>query len=130
MIWTKTDAGRAEMQTRALVKERVPRTLLLLIDGIKTDAQLLASVDGTSPDDFKRLEALGLTSRTRAADVGQQPHERVHLHRPGRGGDGLGDGGELFLQQLREPRAAANSSAAAPASVKANSRNNEPVNPP
>jgi hypothetical protein len=60
LIWTKTAAGRAEMQTRALVKERVQRTLLLLIDGSKSDEQLLASVDGTHGDDFKRLEALGL----------------------------------------------------------------------
>jgi hypothetical protein len=60
VIWIKTDAGRAEMQSRALVKERAQRTLLLLIDGIKSDELLLASVVGTQPDDFKTLQALGL----------------------------------------------------------------------
>ena len=35
VIWVKTDAGRAEMQNRALVKERARRNLLLLIDGVE-----------------------------------------------------------------------------------------------
>jgi hypothetical protein len=60
VIWIKTDAGRAEMQSRALVKERAQRTLLLLIDGVKPDELLLASVAGTQPDDFNTLQALGL----------------------------------------------------------------------
>ena len=60
MIWIKTDAGRAEMQTRALVKERGQRTLLLLIDGSKSDDMLLASVAGIRPEDFKALQELGL----------------------------------------------------------------------
>ena len=60
MIWIKTDAGRVEMQTRALVKERSQRTLLLLIDGNKSDESLLASVAGTRPEDFKALQGLGL----------------------------------------------------------------------
>ncbi len=60
VIWIKTDAGRAEMQSRALVKERPQRTLLLLIDGAKADDLLLASVAGTQPEDFNTLQALGL----------------------------------------------------------------------
>jgi len=60
VIWIKTDAGRAEMQSRALVKERVQRTLLLLIDGIKSDELLLSSVAGTQPEDFNTLQGLGL----------------------------------------------------------------------
>jgi hypothetical protein len=60
VIWIKTDAGRAEMQSRALVKERSQRTLLLLIDGIKSDELLLASVAGTQPNDFDTLQGLGL----------------------------------------------------------------------
>ena len=60
VIWIKTDAGRAEMQSRALVKERAQRTLLLLIDGVKPDELLLASVAGTQPEDFNTLQALGL----------------------------------------------------------------------
>ena len=60
MIWIKTDAGRVEMQTRALVKERAQRTLLLLIDGSKSDELLISSVAGTRPEDFKTLHDLGL----------------------------------------------------------------------
>ena len=60
MIWIKTDAGRAEMQTRALVKERSQRTLLLLIDGSKSDDMLLASVAGSRPEDFRLLQEQGL----------------------------------------------------------------------
>jgi hypothetical protein len=48
------------MQTRALVKERAQRNLLLLIDGIKTEEMLLANVAGVKPEDFKALEALKL----------------------------------------------------------------------
>ena len=60
MIWIKTDAGRAEMQARALVKERVQRTLLLLIDGVKSDELLLSSLAGVKATDFEALQALGL----------------------------------------------------------------------
>ena len=60
VIWTKTDAGRTEIQARALVKERAQRTLLLLIDGIKSDELLLASLGGISGADFEALQALGL----------------------------------------------------------------------
>lgn len=60
MIWTKTDAGRVEMQTRALVKERAQRNLLLVIDGIKTEAMLLAHLAGISEVDFQTLRSLGL----------------------------------------------------------------------
>jgi hypothetical protein len=35
VIWAKTEAGRNEMRSRALVKERAARNLLLVIDGIK-----------------------------------------------------------------------------------------------
>jgi hypothetical protein len=48
------------MQTRALVKERGQRNLLLLIDGIKTEEMLLAHVTGLKPEDFKFLESLNL----------------------------------------------------------------------
>jgi hypothetical protein len=48
------------MQTRALVKERVQRNLLLLIDGVKTEEMLLANVVGLKPADFQFLESQGL----------------------------------------------------------------------
>jgi hypothetical protein len=60
VIWSKTEAGRAEVQARALVKERLQRNLLLLIDGVKTEEMLLANVAGLKPDDFKFLESLNL----------------------------------------------------------------------
>ena len=60
MIWVKTDAGRVEMQTRALVKERARRNLLLLIDGIKSEEMLLANLAGISADDFQELRKLDL----------------------------------------------------------------------
>jgi hypothetical protein len=60
VIWVKTDAGRAEMQTRSLVKERARRNLLLLIDGSKTEEMLLGSLAGISADDFQELRKLEL----------------------------------------------------------------------
>ena len=60
MIWAKTDAGRVEMQARALVKERAQRNLLLVIDGIKTEEMLLAGLAGISAADFETLRTMGL----------------------------------------------------------------------
>lgn len=60
MIWAKTDAGRAEMQSKALIKERVQRNLLLLIDGQKSEEMLLANLSGVNHDDFATLHLLGL----------------------------------------------------------------------
>jgi hypothetical protein len=60
VIWGKTEAGRLEMQTRLLVKERARRNLLLLIDGVKTDTMLLEGVAGITPTDFNELQQLGL----------------------------------------------------------------------
>jgi hypothetical protein len=60
VIWVKTDAGRAEMQNRALIKERARRNLLLLIDGAKSEEMLLANLAGISADDFQELRKLDL----------------------------------------------------------------------
>jgi hypothetical protein len=60
VIWTKTDAGRSEIQARRLVNDRAQRNLLLLIDGIKPDDGLLQNVKGVSSADFDSLQALGL----------------------------------------------------------------------
>ena len=48
------------MRTRALVKERAQRNLLLVIDGTKTEEMLLAHLAGISAADFVALQALGL----------------------------------------------------------------------
>jgi len=60
VIWVKTDAGRAEMQNRALVKERARRNLLLLIDGQKSEEMLLANLAGITAADFQELRKLDL----------------------------------------------------------------------
>jgi hypothetical protein len=60
VIWIKTEAGRVEMQARTLVKERPQRNLLLVIDGVKTEEMLLASLAGISAKDFVDLHSLGL----------------------------------------------------------------------
>jgi hypothetical protein len=74
VIWTKTEAGRHEIQARALVKERARRNLLLLIDGVKSEEMLLGSLAGIGAEDFKALAALKLieplSGRARATDSG------------------------------------------------------------
>jgi hypothetical protein len=60
VIWVKTEAGRAEMQNRALIKERARRTLLLLIDGTKSEEMLLANLAGITAGDFQELRKLDL----------------------------------------------------------------------
>ncbi|MDP3824131.1 MAG: hypothetical protein Q8R33_21885 [Burkholderiales bacterium] len=60
MIWTKTEAGRIEIQARTIVKERPQRNLLLVIDGVKTEEMLLANLAGISAKDFVDLHGLGL----------------------------------------------------------------------
>jgi hypothetical protein len=60
VIWVKTDAGRAEMQSRALIKDRARRNLLLLIDGTKSEETLLANVAGIATGDFQELRKLDL----------------------------------------------------------------------
>ena len=73
MIWAKTDAGRAEMQQRALVKERPQRNLLLMIDGKNSEEKLLAGLAGISAQDFKTLEGLGLIAQIAAAVAPSAP---------------------------------------------------------
>ena len=71
MIWVKTDAGRAEMQNWALVKERARRNLLLLIDGVKSEEMLLANLAGITAADFQELRKLDLIApATGAVTVG------------------------------------------------------------
>ncbi len=78
MIWVKTDAGRAEMQTRALVKERPRRNLLLLIDGIKSEEMLLANLAGIGPEDLQALLSLELIAPAAGGvKVGAAPPPRA-----------------------------------------------------
>ncbi|NUZ04491.1 hypothetical protein [Piscinibacter koreensis] len=71
MIWSKTEAGRREIQSRERVQARAQRTLLLLIDGVRTDATLLASVAGVTPADFDTLHGLGLIAPAANGSAGR-----------------------------------------------------------
>jgi len=71
LIWAKTDAGRAEIWARALVKDRAQRNLLLIINGTTSQEQLLSGLAGVTGDDFAKLEALGLIAPVRAAPEAQ-----------------------------------------------------------
>jgi hypothetical protein len=62
------------MQTRALVKERSQRNLLLLIDGIKTEEMLLANVAGVKPEDFESLQSLGLIAPVSSSSSSRSSH--------------------------------------------------------
>ena len=77
MIWTKTEAGRHEIQARALVKERARRNLLLLIDGTKSEAMLLSNLAGIGPDDFKALEAMALIAPVGEGRAGAAPSDNA-----------------------------------------------------
>ncbi len=59
-VWAKTEAGRQEIRTRSRVTSRLRRTLLLLVDGRHSEAELLAAVQGTTVADIEWLHALGL----------------------------------------------------------------------
>jgi hypothetical protein len=66
------------MQTRALVKERAQRNLLLVIDGVKSEEMLLANLAGITADDFAALHSLGLIVPTApAARPAGSPVNRV-----------------------------------------------------
>lgn len=53
--YEKTEAGRAEIKTRALVQARVARNLLLVIDASKTGGDWIRMVQGASPADLELL---------------------------------------------------------------------------
>jgi hypothetical protein len=72
VIWAKTEAGRTEIQARALVKERARRNLLLLVDGSKSEEMLLGNLSGISADDFQALRALGLIEPVSSSPRGSE----------------------------------------------------------
>ena len=82
MIWIKTDAGRHEIQARALVKERARRNLLLLIDGMKSEEMLLANLAGIDGEDFRALEALGLIAPVGGARGASAPSGSASVGAP------------------------------------------------
>ena len=58
------------MQSRALVKERPRRNLLLLIDGTKSEEMLLGSLNGVTAADFQELRKLDLIAPLAGAVAG------------------------------------------------------------
>jgi hypothetical protein len=59
------------MQAKAVIKERVQRNLLLLIDGQKSQEMLLANVAGIRQEDFDALHAMGLIEPAGASGRGR-----------------------------------------------------------
>ena len=76
--WIKTDMGRAEISARARVPERLRRTLLLLIDGKRSEQALLHSVAGSTAHDFEQLERLGLIMRRQASALAPATSSLAH----------------------------------------------------
>ena len=77
VIWTKTEAGRIEIQARTLVKERPQRNLLLVIDGVKSEEMLLANLAGISAKDFLDLHGLGLIAPVPGSGRSAAPSTRA-----------------------------------------------------
>ncbi|MDN3918869.1 hypothetical protein [Roseateles violae] len=68
--YLKTEAGRAEIKSRALVSSRIARNLLLVLDASKTAQQWVALVQGATAADFEQLLELGLlTAQAGAAEA-------------------------------------------------------------
>ena len=62
------------MQTRALIKDRARRNLLLLIDGTKSEEMLLSNLAGITAADFQELRKLDLIAPAAGAvTVGNSP---------------------------------------------------------
>lgn len=80
MIWVKTDGGRREMQTRSVLNDRQLRTLLLLVDGVKTDSMLLEHISGLTLQHFEALSQLGLIEPARATTAASAPASSAASH--------------------------------------------------
>ncbi len=60
--YTKTDAGRAEIQAKSLPLSRPARNLLLIIDAGRTAQEWLGLVQGATPADLQALLQAGLVA--------------------------------------------------------------------
>lgn len=60
LLFTKTDAGRAEIRARALPLSRAARNLLLVLDASKTAREWIGLVAGATDADFETLRQHGL----------------------------------------------------------------------
>ena len=68
-IYTKTEAGSRELKSRALQLPQRLRTMLIMVDGSQSAAQLRQAADrlGVSEDFLASLEAQGLVQRVARA---------------------------------------------------------------
>ena len=60
LLYSKTDAGRAEIRARTLPLSRTARNLLLVLDASKAGSDWLRLVAGASEADFEMLRQHGL----------------------------------------------------------------------
>jgi hypothetical protein len=67
--YEKTEAGRAEIKSRALVQARVARNLLLVIDASKTGGDWVGVVQGAAPTDLELLVQHQLVKVTAGAPL-------------------------------------------------------------
>lgn len=67
--YEKTEAGRAEIKSRALVQARVARNLLLVIDAGKTGGEWVGLVQGAVPADLELLLQHELVKTTAGAPL-------------------------------------------------------------
>ena len=76
LLYSKTDAGRAEIRARTLPLSRTARNLLLVLDASKAASDWLRLVAGASEADFEMLRQHGLIAPQSA---GGQP---LPAHQP------------------------------------------------
>jgi hypothetical protein len=64
-VYRKTELGLAEVKDRKVKLSPRIRTMLILVDGVQTEAQLMEEASGVgAPGDFlEQLMALGLVER-------------------------------------------------------------------
>lgn len=70
LLYSKTEAGRAEIRARALPLSRTARNLLLVLDASKPGSEWIRLVAGASEADFETLRQHGLIA---AQNAGGQP---------------------------------------------------------
>lgn len=72
-LYSKTDAGRAEIRARTLPLSRTARNVLLVLDGSKAAREWLRLVAGATEADFETLRQHGLIAPLQAGGQPAQP---------------------------------------------------------
>ncbi|HEU5295760.1 MAG TPA: hypothetical protein VFU71_13345 [Burkholderiaceae bacterium] len=66
-ILIKTEAGQRELRDRAVELPRSARTLLVLVDGVRSSDELLTMVKGATNSDIETLQQAGLIASSGTA---------------------------------------------------------------